>query len=52
MRKIRFYYSGGTVGSQREEIVEYDDDTSDEDIGEDLVSWVFEKSDANWNDVE
>lgn len=44
MKRIKFYYSAGYVGTDIIEIFEYPDDVSDEQIELDLAYWRDEKT--------
>lgn len=39
MRKIKFYLETGFVGATHTEIVEYEDNTEDSEIEDDLEMW-------------
>ena len=52
MRKVKFYLGTGFVCSAHEEIMEFDDDTTDEEISEIFHDWYEEKLDASWWDIE
>ena len=47
MRRVKFYLSVGIVGADREETVEFDDDTTDEEIDEHLQAWLG-NFDSGW----
>lgn len=46
--KVIFRFTTGHVGCKREETVEFDDDTADEEIDEALSQWLWENSGAAW----
>lgn len=52
MRKVKFYLGMGFAGCNHEEIMEFDDDTTDEEISEYHHEWYEEKLDASWWDIE
>jgi hypothetical protein len=43
--------SPGLVGCTREEVIEFDDDITDEDLEEELKTWVWENLDTFWRKV-
>lgn len=51
MRKIKFYLTIGCPGSNQEEIAEYDDDITDEEIQQDLEIWAGDYIDFNWREI-
>ena len=52
MRKVKFYLGTGFPGASREEIVDFEDDTTDEEIEESFEDWKNNRLDASWWDVE
>jgi hypothetical protein len=52
MRKVRFTLSMNLVGCKREEIVEFDDDMTDEEIQEQYEQWREEQLDGGWEEVD
>jgi hypothetical protein len=52
MRKVRFTVSMNLVGCKREEIVEFDDDLTDEEIQAEYEHWREEQLDGGWGDVD
>lgn len=44
--------STGKVGSKIEEIVEFEDDTSEKELEQHLSAWLWEHSDANFYILE
>lgn len=52
MKKIRFYCGMGYVGCDREEIVEYPDTATEEEIDKGLTEWIFETIESCWEEVE
>lgn len=51
MRKVKFYLGTGYPSSNHEEIMEFDDDITDEEIEEEYQIWKEEKLDGSWWDV-
>ena len=51
MRKVKFYLGTGFACSAHEEVMEFDDDTTDEEISEILHDWYEGKLDASWWDI-
>lgn len=51
MRKIKFFFSNGTQTKQ-EDIFEYNDDVTSEEIDRDLKDWVNNYIDYGWYDLE
>lgn len=43
MKKVKFYIDTGFVGCDIEEIMEYEDDVTEEEIEEDLECWKDER---------
>lgn len=48
MRKIHFYLSIGYPTAKHEEIVEYDDNVTDDEINSDFSDWVNNYLDMEW----
>jgi hypothetical protein len=52
MRKIRFYLGIGISNAAQEEVVEFEDDTTDDEIEDAFQEWKSNYIDANWWDEE
>lgn len=52
MRKVKFYLGTGFASAAHEEVMEFDDDTTDEEISEIFHDWYEGKLDASWWDIE
>lgn len=52
MRKVRFYLGTGYAGADYEEIMDFPDGTTDEEIEEEYESWKNDKLDCQWWDEE
>lgn len=52
MRKIRMYLGTGFANCAHEEVVEVDDDTTDEELDEYLHDWAGNYLDLNWSEEE
>ena len=52
MKKVKFFFRGGGIQSEVEEIVEFNDDTTDKTIDECMNTWLWEQSGAGWAAVE
>lgn len=52
MRKVKFSVSIGLVGCRREDIFEFDDDTTDEEIQKAYEDWQLEQLDGGWEDLD
>lgn len=52
MRKVKFYLGTGFASAAHEEVMEFDDDTTDEEISENFRDWYKEKLDASWWNIE
>lgn len=52
MRKVVFQISTGIAGSLTEEPIEFDDDATDEEIGEALIDWTYDRGFLNWYEEE
>lgn len=52
MRKIKFFLGIGYPGVVQEEIVEYEDNVTDEEINNDFQEWKIGYLDDNWWEVE
>ncbi|MFA5760523.1 MAG: hypothetical protein WC877_02020 [Dehalococcoidales bacterium] len=50
--KVEFYLSMGYVNCKKTEIVEFDDNATDEEIDEDLQYWIGEQIECNWKKVD
>jgi len=51
MKQIRFYLDSGYVGAKKEEIVEFDDDVTMDEIQEAFDLWLG-NFDMGWHEVE
>ena len=52
VRKVIFQISTGIAGSLTEEPIEFDDDATDEEIGEALIDWTYDRGFLNWYEEE
>ena len=52
MRKVRFTLSMNLVGCKREEVMEFDDDMTDEEIQEQYEQWREEQLDGGWEEID
>lgn len=52
MRKVIFYLGTGFANVKYEEIMEFEDGTTDEEISEIFHDWYEEKLDASWWDIK
>ena len=52
MKKIKFYLGIGYSGATHEEVVEYEENTTDEKIEEDFQEWENGYIDSNWSEAE
>lgn|GEM_PF-1615501 len=52
MRKIKFHISIGLAGAEQEEIVEFEDDVTGEEIEDSFQDWKSDYIDAGWWDVD
>lgn len=52
MKKIKFYLGTGFAGCSYEEIFEYEDDATEEEISDDFEVWKNDRLDASWWEVE
>lgn len=50
--KVKAYVTMGLVGCKREEILDLDDDLSDEDIDESVKEWMFNVIEWSWKKQE
>lgn len=52
VRKIKFTISLGLVGCSREDVIEFEDDTTEEEIQEAYEDWRLEQLDGGWEEIE
>ncbi len=52
MRKIEVYVTTGLVGSKKTEVIEVDDDMSDDDIDKVAQECMFQMIDWSWHDAD
>lgn len=52
MRKVKFYLGTGFAGASHEDIIEFEDGTTDEEITEYFEEWKNNFLDASWWDVD
>lgn len=52
MRKVQFSFSNGQVNGKITETVEFEDDTTDEEIDTCLSEWLWDRSNANWRELD
>ena len=52
MKKVEFYLGIGYVGSDYKDILEFEDDTTDEEIEECFKDWADNYIDCGWNVLE
>lgn len=52
MRKIEVYVSTGYVGSRKAEVIEVEDDMSDDDIDEVARECMFSMIEWSWRDAD
>lgn len=48
MKKVHFHLGCGIAGADHDEIFEYEDDVSGEEINEDLEDWCCNILDKSW----
>ena len=48
MKKIHFYLGIGINNADREEVVEFEDNATDEEIGDEYEDWKNNYIDASW----
>ena len=51
MKIVKFYLGTGNPSCSYEEIVEFDDDTTDEEIEAEYQSWKEDRLDCSWWEV-
>lgn len=52
MKKVKFYLGTGFAGAAHEEIVEFDDNVTVEEIQEAFYEWYEDKLDPSWWYIE
>lgn len=52
MKFVKFFLSTSKVGSRVEEVVEFEDDTTEEEINEAFTTWVWERANASWYECD
>lgn len=52
MKKVKFYLGTGFAGVAHEEIIEFDDNVTDEEIQEAFYDWYEDKLDPSWWYIE
>lgn len=52
MKKIKFYLGTGFAGASHEEIFEYPDEATDEEISGEFEAWKENYLDASWWEVD
>lgn len=52
MKKVHFHIGTGYTGAQHDEVMEFDDSATDEDIEEAYQDWKENKLDCQWWDEE
>lgn len=52
MKKIEFYLGIGYANAEHIEILEFDDDVSEEEIDQTLEDWSNNYIEISWNEVE
>lgn len=52
MRRIHFHLGIGYANVACDEIIEFEDDATEEEIGEEFEYWVHEQEDASWWEEE
>lgn len=51
MRTVKFYLGTGYASNNHEEIIKFEDDTTDEEIEEEYQIWKEEKLDCSWWEI-
>ena len=51
MKIVKFYLGTGHASCSHEEILEFDDDTTDEEIEAEYQSWKEDRLDCSWWEV-
>lgn len=51
MRKIKLSFRTSKIDSKEEETIEVSDDTTDEELDAILSDWLWERSDAHWEEA-
>lgn len=52
MKKVKVWINTGFAGAKHQDVFEYDDDVTDEEINADVMDWVFNKIEYGWCPVE
>ncbi len=52
MRKVKFYLGTGFANATHEDVIEFEDGTTDEEITEYFEEWKNNFLDASWRDVD
>lgn len=52
MRKIKFHLNTGYAGCLHEDILEFEDDITEEQIEYELEQWANDQIDAWWEEIE
>lgn len=48
MKRVKFYFDPGYVGTEREEIFEFSDDYTEKEIEQEYQEWVWECCEGCW----
>lgn len=52
MKTYRFTFATGYVGTEEEEFIEVDDDTTDDEVHRMWVDWIWNYVDGEYTEVE
>lgn len=52
MKRYRFAMNSGYVGTEQEDVFEFDDDVTEDYVNELWKDWVWEHIDGNYEEVE
>lgn len=52
MKKYKFFVSTNKVGSDISDVLEFDDDVTEEEVRGAYEDWIWEKLNTGWGEVE
>ena len=52
MKKYKFFVSTNKVGSDMSDVLEFDDDITEEEVREAYEDWIWGKLNTGWAEVE
>lgn len=52
MKKVKVWINTGFAGAKHQDVFEFDDDATDDEIDEEVKDWLFNKIEYGWVELD